>query len=151
MPKRPYAGLVMDSLKQGMKLYTPTKRRVLIKGPEDMAEHLKPLLEKADREVFLTVILNARNQVVTTLVISIGSLNASIVHPREVFKNAIKLNAAALILCHNHPSGETDPSDDDIALTRRLVQVGDLCGIAVMDHIIVGTNGFTSLKQQGYM
>jgi DNA repair protein RadC len=87
----------------------------------------------------------------TTFIVSIGSLNASIVHPREVFRNAIRIGAASLILCHNHPSGEVDPSDDDLALTRRLVQVGDLCGITIVDHVIVGTGGYTSFKQQGYL
>jgi len=148
---RPYAGVVLDGLRSGTVLYCPQSKRVLIKGPEDVYEHLKPLMGSADKEIFVTLALNARNQVRRVFVISVGSLNASIVHPREVFSPLIRDSAAAAILAHNHPSGETDPSEDDLALTRRLVQVGELCGIAIMDHIIVGSKSFYSLKQNGFL
>lgn len=102
-----------------------------------------------DREVFLCITVNARHQISTVHIVSVGSLNASIVHPREVYKHAIRENAAAILLVHNHPSGETDPSEDDRAITRRLVQVGELVGISVLDHLIVGKESFYSMKQHG--
>lgn len=127
------------------------KQSVEIKGPEDVFLFLKGRFQNLDREHFLIVLLSARNTVIGIETVSVGSLNASIVHPREVFKPAIEQSAASILLAHNHPSGMTDPSDDDLALTRRLVQVGELVGITVLDHMICGDNGFTSLKQQGLM
>ena len=122
----------------------------LIKGPEDIYAATRDL-RGARKEHFITFYLNARNQVIARETVSIGSLNASIVHPREVYEPAVRNSAASLILVHNHPSGETDPSDDDLALTRRLAQVGELLGISLIDHVIVGRRGFTSFKQQGYL
>lgn len=124
---------------------------VPIRGPEDVHRLISPLVRDVDCEHFYGVYLNARNAVLEVRLISIGSLNASIVHPREVFKPAVVLSAAALVIAHNHPSGETDPSDDDRALTRRLVQVGELLGISILDHLIVANGSFTSFKQAGYL
>jgi len=96
--------------------------------------------------------LNTRNQVVKKdLDVSIGSLNASIVHPRETFKRAISHSAAAIILVHNHPSGDPTPSKEDIALTARMVEAGTLLGITVFDHLIIGDGVFVSLKEKGLM
>lgn len=122
-----------------------------IKGPEEVWNLLKPRFQDLDREHFLIVLLSARNTVIGIETISVGSLNASIVHPREVFKPAIERSAASVLLSHNHPSGIPDPSDDDIALTRRLCQVGELVGIPVLDHLICAGSTFYSLKQQGQM
>lgn len=83
--------------------------------------------------------------------VSVGSLNQSIVHPREVFKTALISNAAALVLIHNHPSGDPSPSSEDIAITRRLKEAGDLLGVKVVDHVIVGTDGMVSLLERGVM
>ncbi len=132
----------------GRRLFRDDEQAPPIRGPEDVFKAARDILS-ARKEHFLTFHLNARNQVIARDTVSIGSLNASIVHPREVYEPAVRNSAAALILVHNHPSGDTDPSDDDLALTRRLVQVGELLGISVLDHIIVGRRGFTSLKQQG--
>jgi DNA repair protein RadC len=134
----------------GRRLFQSEDCSTLIRGPEDVYTATTDL-RAARKEHFIAFHLNARNQVIARETVSIGSLNASIVHPREVYEPAVRNSAASLILVHNHPSGETDPSDDDLALTRRLVQVGDLLGIAVVDHIIVGRRGYTSLKQQGYL
>jgi DNA repair protein RadC len=134
----------------GRRVYGRDEGAVLIKGPEDVYAATSDL-RGARKEHFVTFHLNARNQVIARETVSIGSLNASIVHPREVYEPAVRNSAASIILVHNHPSGETDPSDDDLALTRRLVQVGDLLGIAIVDHFIVGRRGFTSFKQQGYI
>lgn len=127
------------------------KQSVEIKGPDDVFNFLKGRFSGLDREHFLIVLLSARNTVIGIETISVGSLNASIVHPREVFKPAITQSAGSLILAHNHPSGMTDPSDDDLALTRRLSQVGELVGIPVTDHLICSGSSYLSLKQQGYI
>ncbi len=103
------------------------------------------------KEFFLCLYLNARNQMIHKEIISIGSLSASIVHPREVFQVAVQHSAAGVILAHNHPSGDVSPSKDDIDLTKRLVQAGDIMGIEVLDHIIIGAADFLSLKERRLM
>jgi DNA repair protein RadC len=97
-------------------------------------------------EEFCVLLLNARHEVQRRVMVSRGSLNASIVHPREVFRPAILDSAASVVLVHNHPSGDPEPSDEDLAITRRLVQVGELLGIAVLDHVIIAKRGFVSLR-----
>lgn len=144
------AAQVAACFELGRRRYGRDEGAILIKGPEDVYAATSDL-RGARKEHFITFHLNARNQVIARETVSIGSLNASIVHPREVYEPAVRNSAASIILVHNHPSGETDPSDDDLALTRRLVSVGDLLGIAIVDHIIVSRNGFTSFKQQGYI
>lgn len=143
------AAQVLAGFELGRRCFHGEESREFVRGPEDVYAATADLRD-ARKEHFVTFYLNARHQVITRETVSIGSLNASIVHPREVFEPAVRHSSAAIILVHNHPSGETDPSDDDLALTRRLVQVGDLLGIPVVDHIIVGKRGFTSLKQQSY-
>ena len=101
------------------------------------------------KEFFVCLYLNARNQVIHKEVISIGSLSASIVHPREVFTVAVQQHAASIILAHNHPSGDVSPSKDDIDLTHRLREAGLIMGIEVLDHIIIATGDFVSLKETG--
>jgi DNA repair protein RadC len=96
------------------------------------------------------VLLSARTTVIGVHTVSVGSLNASIVHPREVFRPAVEQSAASILIAHNHPSGNVDPSDDDLVLTKRLVQVGELLGIHVLDHLIVAKGNYTSLKQEGH-
>lgn len=118
----------------------------------DVAASMLRFLEHEKREHFVTLILDVRNNVLSMETVAIGTLSASLVHPREVFKSPIVQSAAALILAHNHPSGDPEPSADDLALTRRMKQVGELIGIEVLDHIIVGGDGrFVSLKQRGLM
>ncbi|MFZ3062712.1 MAG: DNA repair protein RadC [Actinomycetota bacterium] len=123
---------------------------VTIKTPDDVYKSTSEL-KKARKEYFLALYLNARNQLIKKEVISIGSLNANIVHPREVFEPAVGVAAASLILVHNHPSGQPDPSDDDISLTKRLVLAGEIMGIEILDHIVVGEKGFVSIKEKGLM
>jgi len=103
------------------------------------------------KEFFLCLHMNARNQLIHKEVVSIGSLSASIVHPREVFQAAVHHAAASIILAHNHPSGDVSPSKDDIDLTRRLAKAGEIMGIEVLDHIIISAADFLSLKEQGLM
>lgn len=123
--------------------------RPVIKSPEDAAGLVMEEMRHLDREHFRALLLNTKNQVIAREVISIGTLNSSTVHPRELFKNAIKRNAAAVILIHNHPSGDPAPSNEDLAVTGRLVEAGRIIGIEVLDHLIIGDNRFVSFKAKG--
>jgi DNA repair protein RadC len=134
-------------------------RRALAKGmgsrpavscPADAIPFLTDIQDQR-REFFVGLYLNARNQVIHKEVVSIGSLSASIVHPREVFLAAVQSAAASVVLAHNHPSGDVTPSQDDLELTRRLVQAGELMGVEVLDHLIVGRHDFLSLKERGLL
>ena len=120
-----------------------------ITEPEEAVKLVKSRLKDKKKEYFLAILLDSRNQPISVAKISVGSLNASIVHPREVFKEAVSASAASLILVHNHPSGDATPSDEDIKITKRLKQSGEIMGINVFDHIIIAGNSFTSLKAQG--
>nr|WP_232824095.1 DNA repair protein RadC [Paraliobacillus zengyii] len=122
-----------------------------IRSPQDAYELAKSFLEDKDREHFIVVSLDTKNQPVSINVCHIGSLNASLVSPREVMKAAILSSAASIMVLHNHPSGLTDPSNEDIKVTKRLVEAGNLMGIELLDHIIVGDNTFNSLKEKGYI
>lgn len=93
----------------------------------------------------------ARHRVLAVDLVSVGTVNASLVHPREVFKTAIVLSATSLLVVHNHPSGETEPSEDDLAITRRLREAGDLLGIPLLDHVILGRGAYRSLKAEGQL
>ena len=122
-------------------------QRVPLTRPSEVVRWLSDVAA-SDREQFVCFHLNARNQVNAMEVVSVGSLNASLVHPRELFKSAILNNAASVVLAHNHPSGDTTPSKEDIALTKRMVEAGELLGIEVMDHVIVVPDGgFLSLRE----
>ena len=121
-----------------------------IRNSRDVYELVKPELETLDREVFLVISLNTKNKVLGLNMVSMGSVSSSPVHPREVFKSAILLNASCIILAHNHPSGDTTPSKDDKVITQRLSEAGKLLGIQVLDHVIVG-NKFFSLMENGLM
>jgi DNA repair protein RadC len=125
-------------------------RLVAIRGPEDVAEVCRGL-RRSQREVFVVLLLNARHEMMRRITVSVGSLNASIVHPREVFKPAILASAASVVLVHNHPSGDPQASDEDLTITRRLVQAGEILGISVLDHIVVARRGITSLRASGAM
>ena len=103
------------------------------------------------KEHFICLFLNTKNQLIAQETLSVGTLNASLVHPREVFRAAIKCSSASLICVHNHPSGDPTPSPEDVALTKRLVEAGELVGIDVLDHIVIGEQQFISLKEQGLM
>ncbi len=108
-------------------------------------------IEEEAQEVFGILILNSKHKIVAVHEISRGTLNRSILHPREVFKPAVLHNAAAIICFHNHPSGDTEPSKDDIEATKRLIEAGKIMGIEILDHIIVGDDRYVSLKEMGVM
>ena len=119
-----------------------------INDGHDVAEILRRYLQHEDREHFVTLMLDAKNRVIGLHTVSIGTLSAALVSPREVFKAAILANAASIILAHNHPSGDTTPSPEDIKVTDTLKQAGQILGIDVLDHVIVGENGaFRSLRR----
>jgi DNA repair protein RadC len=124
---------------------------VTIRSPENVDELLREELRYLQKEHFVCLFLNTKNHVIGRETLSMGSLNASIVHPREVFRAAIKRSSAALICVHNHPSGDPTPSPEDIQITQRLVEAGAIIGIEVLDHVIIGDHKFISLKEQGYM
>lgn len=119
-----------------------------IRGPDDVVRLVGSKLRKESREHFLVLLLNARHEVMGRETVSVGSLNASIVHPREVFRPAVLASAAATLLVHNHPSGDPEPSEEDLSITKRLVQAGELLGIGVLDHVIVASRGVVSLRSR---
>jgi DNA repair protein RadC len=125
----------------------PTKP-ASIRGATDVVELLKDMLF-LDREVFKVLLLNTKHHVIHIDTVAIGDLNSCSIHPREVFKSAIRFSAAAVILAHNHPSGDPEPSQDDILITARLVDVGKIVGISVLDHVILGQYGYVSLRDRG--
>lgn len=122
-----------------------------VKSPKDSYKLLKHFLEYKDREFFIVAALDIKNQPVSVHVCHVGSLNACIVHPREVMKSAILSNAASIIVGHNHPSGNPTPSEEDHKVTRRLKEAGEIIGIELLDHIIIGTDSYLSFAEKGYL
>jgi DNA repair protein RadC len=125
--------------------------RYSIRSPEDGANYVMNDMRFLAQEHFVCLYLNTKNQVLHKQTIFIGSLNASIVHPREVFKEAFRRSAASIICVHNHPSGDPTPSREDIDVTKRLVECGRIIGIDILDHLIIGEKKFISLKEKGYL
>jgi DNA repair protein RadC len=130
-------------------LLYPARR---VRMARDVVELFREFLQETDREQFFLLCLNTKNEPTAIHTVSIGSLDSSIVHPREVFKAAILANSASVIVAHNHPSGDPTPSREDIQVTQMLKEAGNLLGITVLDHIIVGSEGaYYSLKERGDM
>lgn len=123
----------------------------IIRSPEDVAHYVMEDLRYLQKEHFVCLFLNTKNHVIGQETLSIGSLNASIVHPREVFRAAIQRSSASIVCIHNHPSGDPTPSSEDIQMTKRLIEAGNVIGIEVLDHLIIGEHKFISLKEQGLM
>ena len=117
----------------------------IVKNPSDIASHYIEKLKDLKKEHFIAVFLDSKNKIIKDEIISIGTLNSSLVHPREVFKEAIKCSANSVILVHNHPSGSVEPSDEDYRVNKVLVETGNLVGIKVLDHLIVGEGKWNSL------
>lgn len=125
--------------------------RYVIRSPEDCADFCMNDMRFLSQEHFVCIYLNTKNQVLHKQTVFIGSLNASIVHPREVFKEAFRRSAASIICIHNHPSGDPTPSREDIEVTKRLIECGKMIGIDVLDHLIIGEKKYVSLKEKGYL
>ena len=135
-------------VREGSILYDARK----INSPSEGAALGRKFLEDLDREQLIVCSLDTKNQPISVSVVSIGSLNSSIVHPREVYKISILANAASIILFHNHPSGDVTPSSEDISVTKRLVEAGNIIGISLLDHIIIGIEGdYCSLNEKGLL
>jgi DNA repair protein RadC len=129
----------------------PEEELPIIRSPEDVARCMVPLLRDRAHEVFYVLLLDAKNALRSRVEITKGTLNASLVHPREVFKVAIDHRAASIIVVHNHPSGNPDPSREDAEVTRQLAEAGRIVGIPLHDHIIVAGERFTSLAEKGML
>ncbi|KGP73884.1 RadC family protein [Pontibacillus yanchengensis] len=146
------AVVILAALELAKRLHNhKPNERYIIKSPEDGADFVMEEMRDLHQEHFVCIFLNTKNQVIHRQTIFIGSLNASIVHPREVFKEAVKRSAASIICAHNHPSGDPTPSQEDIHVTRRLTECGKMLGIEVLDHIVIGDRKFVSLKEKGYL
>jgi len=128
-----------------------SEERYTIRSPEDAAAYLMAEMTSLMQEHFVVLYLNVKNEVLHKKTIFIGSLNSSIVHPREVYKEAVKHSAASIICAHNHPSGKCNPSPEDIEVTKRLAEAGSVMGVELLDHLIIGEHQFISLKEKGYM
>lgn len=139
------AAALVAAFELGRRAHDQPAERAPIRGPEDVLAHVRDL-PRARREHFVVLLLNARHELERRETVSIGSLNASIVHPREVFLPAILHSAASVVLVHNHPSGDPEPSEEDLSITRRLLEVGELVGIGVLDHVIVASRGTVSFR-----
>jgi len=124
---------------------------VTVRSPHDAAMYMMEEMRYLKKEHFVCLFLNTKNHIIGKETLSMGTLNASLVHPREVFRAAIRSSSASIICLHNHPSGDPSPSKEDIQITQRLVEAGTLLGIEILDHLIIGDDKFVSLKEQGYL
>jgi DNA repair protein RadC len=129
----------------------PLVRGGAFQGSADIFRHFHARMRDLKVEQFWSILLDGKHRLIREHLISQGTLTSSPVHPREVFSVAIRSSAAAIVLAHNHPSGDPSPSADDLDITRRLVQVGDLVGVRIVDHVIIGDNAFTSLADRGLL
>ena len=127
----------------------PELKNFDIKDPQSVVKAVKASIKDKAKEHFKLILLNTRNKVIGISTVSIGTLNSNLVHPREVFKEAISHSTASVVFAHNHPSGDSEPSEDDLTITKRLVEAGKILGIEVLDHIIITKNGFFSFKEKG--
>lgn len=142
------AATIVAAVELGRRLSTKAAQKLeKIEGPEDVARYASPLLRYEQKEHFLVMLLDVRNRVLAMPTVSIGSLTASVAHPREIFREAIRYSAANLILIHNHPSGDPTPSREDIQITKQMMKAGEIMGIPVLDHVIIAGDGFLSLKE----
>jgi|SRR5690625_520882 len=144
--------VILAAIEMGkrMNAYKPNNSYI-VRSPEDGANYVMEDMRTLSQEHFVVLFLNTKNQIIHQQTIFIGSLNASIVHPREVFREAVKRSAASIICAHNHPSGDPTPSQEDIHVTRRLVESGKMIGIELLDHLVIGDRKFVSLKEKGYL
>jgi DNA repair protein RadC len=143
------AAEIKAAIELGRRHQKPTMAGASFCASQEVADFYQPRLRDARKEEFRCILLDTKNRLIREETVSTGSLTASLVHPRETFKSAVRESAAAVIFVHNHPSGDIKPSQEDILLTRRLVQAGDLLGIRVLDHVIVGDGGHFSFRDSG--
>lgn len=127
------------------------RKATTVATPEDVVRVVKPLLIGRDREVFLCLALSTKNNLLRIIEVSVGSLNSSIVHPRELFREAVMVSAASVVVAHQHPSNDSTPSGADIQLTRRLAKAGEVLGIELLDHVVIGGDSHSSLREMGVL
>ena len=141
---------IISALELGRRVSVASEmQKFKISSPQDIGNVYMEELRYKKKEIFRVVLLNTKNVIIGSKDISEGSLNASIVHPREVFLEAIKKSANKMILMHNHPSGDPTPSSEDINITKRLISAGQIVGIEILDHVIIGDGSFYSFKENG--
>lgn len=146
------AATILAAVELGKRFYVKAAEiRKPIATPEEAAEYAMARFRHETRENFAALLLDVRNRMIAMPVISVGTLTASLVHPREVFKEALRHSAASIVLIHNHPSGDPRPSGSDMSLTKKLMRAGELMDIPVTDHIIVGGDEFFSFRREGYI
>ena len=145
------ASLIKAALELGVRVAESSVVRYQVKNPWDIYKYYMESMRYLKEERFKTVLLNTKNEIITDIDVSHGTLNSSLVHPREVFKNAIKKSANKIILIHNHPSGNVEPSREDINITNRLIECGKIIGIEIIDHIIIGDGIYYSFKESRKM
>lgn len=143
---------IKAGIELGQRLSRSTREeRPTVRSPKDAADYMMEQLRHLKKEHFVCLFLDTKNRIIAEETLSVGTLNASLVHPREVFRAAMKYSSASIICVHNHPSGNPAPSPEDVQLTRRLMEAGELVGIDVLDHIVIGDLQYVSLKEQGLM
>lgn len=143
---------ILAALELGRRIrqYKPEKNYI-VRSPQDGANYIMESMRHLHQEHLAVLFLDTKNQIIHNRTIFVGSLNSSIVHPREIFREAVKRSAASIICAHNHPSGDPTPSQEDIHVTKRLVEAGKIIGIELLDHLIIGDCKYTSLKEKGYI
>jgi DNA repair protein RadC len=144
---------VQSAIELGRRVVVDEAKRsnITVRNPEDVIFLCTPEMQGFDREHFWVLLLNVKNKLIRRVEVSVGSLNASVVHPREVYKEAVRWSAASVVLIHNHPSGDPTPSGADIQLTRRLTRAGETLGIELIDHIVIGGDDHASLRDLGLL
>lgn len=145
------AAAVLAAYELGRRAAGARDTRPVLDSPERVVHQVPSEVREGRKERFVAFYLNARSQLLYSEVVSVGTLSASLVHPREVFAPALEHAAAAIVVAHNHPSGDTTPSAEDKDATRRLCRAGELMGIPVLDHLIVAESGFYSFKENGLL
>lgn len=143
------AARLKAAVELGRRLAADYHHRQVIRSPEDVKSRVMEEMRYLDREHFRAAYLDRKNHVISIETISIGGLHSSIVHPREVFKPAVKKSAAGIILIHNHPSGDPSPSAEDVEVTKRLTEAGKIMGIDIIDHVIIGDRDYCSMRAKG--
>lgn len=140
---------IIAAIELGKRIATkPKRKKINIKSPDEVASLFLEEMRYLKKEYFKVLLLNTKNEIIVIETISVGSLNSSVVHPREVFCTAIKKSACSVIAVHNHPSGNPEPSSVDIDITRRLTEAGEILGIKLLDHLIIGDGNYVSLKEK---
>jgi DNA repair protein RadC len=143
---------ILAAIELGKRINTYVlERGFQIKSPTDCADYIAEEVKYLEQEHFIGIYLDTKNRVLAKKTLFVGSLNRAIVHPREIFKEALRYGCASIIVAHNHPSGDPTPSTQDIATTKRLMEIGELMGIEVLDHLVIGSDGYISMREEKYI